>query len=166
MSTSPLADLFRPTGSEKISIGTLGYVRARNRQRAYSLIIREFKKSGLSQAGLAKRLGKGTDVICRLLSRPGNWGLDTFSDLLFGICGSLANFGAPHPIPASVVTTVRKPDDLMTITRVHDVPSIQSQPSAVSLSKRKTEPEKAKLITQTRQATRETIIDVVFDVAA
>jgi hypothetical protein len=143
MSTSPLIDQFRPTGSQKISIGTLGHVRTRNRQRAYSLIVREFKKSGLSQADLAKRLGKGTDVICRLLSRPGNWGLDTFSDLLFGICGSLGSFDAAHPLPTSTVTAgkvaARQPDDLVSTARIHGVSGIQLLPTTVSSSKTKIE---------------------------
>jgi hypothetical protein len=165
MSTSPLADLFRPTGSEKISLGTLGYVRARNRQRAYNLIVKEFKKSGLSQVDLAKRLGKGTDVICRLLSRPGNWELDTFSDLLFGICGSLANFVAPQPLSASGTAKVRKPNDLVTVASIQDVQTIQSQPTAVSVRKKKTEPKMMRLIAAPRQAAGETIVDV-SDVAA
>jgi cyanate lyase len=120
MNTSPLASLFKPRASDKISLGTLGYVRARNKQRAYSLIIREFKKSGLSQADLAKRLGKGTDVICRLLSRPGNWGLDTFSDLLFGITGSLANFAATRSLPATQTMAVPLEQSVTTVIKLED----------------------------------------------
>jgi hypothetical protein len=136
MSTSPLATLFKPTGSNKISLGTLGYVRARNKQRAYSLIVKEFSKSGLSQADLAKRLGKGTDVICRLLSRPGNWGLDTFSDLLFGITGSLANFSATQPLPVTKTVAVPvKTSEMIAVARVHDdARSLQSQPTAAARS--------------------------------
>jgi hypothetical protein len=83
MSTSQTTVLCKPEGSNKISIGTLGYIRARNRLRAYNLVIREFKKSGLTQADLARRLGKAPEIVSRLLSRPRNWELDTFSDLLF-----------------------------------------------------------------------------------
>ena len=100
MSTSRTSVLSKPTGSDKISVGTLGYVRARNRQRAYDLVVRELKKSGITQAELARRLGKGQDAVSRLLSRPGNWELDTLSDLLFAISGSVPRFSAEDLLPA------------------------------------------------------------------
>jgi hypothetical protein len=105
MTTSRTSALSKPTGSGKISVGTLGYVRARNRQRAYDLVVRELKKSGITQSELARRLGKGQDAVSRLLSRPGNWELDTLSDLLFAISGSVPRFSADDPLaarPASV----------------------------------------------------------------
>ena len=58
----------------------------------------EFVKSRLSQADLARRLGRGTDVVCRLLGGPGNWTLDTISDLLFAISGAAPVFGVEHPL--------------------------------------------------------------------
>ncbi|HEY1543184.1 MAG TPA: hypothetical protein VGG01_12305 [Xanthobacteraceae bacterium] len=134
MSTSAFTTLFKATGSDKISLGTLGYIRARNRQRAYSLIVGLFKKSGLTQVELAKRLGRGTDVISRLLSRPGNWELDTFSDLLFGISGSLASFGAPQPLTSAAIMR-RKTESIGSgniMTLRHNKPSFQSQPTATS----------------------------------
>ena len=97
MTTSRTSVLSKPIGSDKISVGTLGYVRARNRQRAYDLVVRELKKSGITQAELARRLGKGQDAVSRLLSRPGNWELDTLSDLLFAISGSVPCFSADDP---------------------------------------------------------------------
>ena len=100
MSTSRTSALSKPTGSDKISVGTLGYVRARNRQRAYDLVVRELKKSGITQAELARRLGKGQDAVSRLLSRPGNWELDTLSDLLFAISGSVPRISADDPLHA------------------------------------------------------------------
>src|SRR5262245_56688638 len=83
MSTLRTTSLAEPTGTGKISRGTLTYVRGRNQHRAYDLVIRELKKSGITQADLARRLDKGQDAISRLLSRPRNWELDTLSDLLF-----------------------------------------------------------------------------------
>jgi hypothetical protein len=100
MTTSRTSALSKPTGSDKISVGTLGYVRARNRQRAYDLVVQELKKSGITQAELARRLGKGQDAVSRLLSRPGNWELDTLSDLLFAISGSVPRFSADDPLAA------------------------------------------------------------------
>jgi transcriptional regulator with XRE-family HTH domain len=98
MSTSQTTGLSEPVGADKISVGTLGYIRARHRQRAYDLVIREFKKSGMTQADLARRLGKSPEVISRLLARPSNWEADTFSDLLFAISGAIASYRAEYPL--------------------------------------------------------------------
>ena len=69
----------------------------------YDVVIKEFKRSGLSQADLARRLGLGTDRVCRLLGGPGNWTLDTSSDLLFAISGAEPVYGLAYPLdrPAS-----------------------------------------------------------------
>jgi hypothetical protein len=96
MSTSPLIAQFKPTGSATISRGTLGYVRTRVRQWAYNLLVAEFKKSCVSQADLGKRLDKAPEIISRLLSRPGNWELDTFSAAIFALTGGLLTFGVRH----------------------------------------------------------------------
>jgi hypothetical protein len=90
--------LSSPMGSERIAPGTLGYFQARNKHNAYDLVMEEFTKSGLSQADLARRLGKGTDQICRLLGGPGNWTLDTLSDLMFAISGAAPTFGVDYPL--------------------------------------------------------------------
>jgi hypothetical protein len=90
--------LAEPVGSETVPIGTFGYFQARNRYRAYSLVLEAFKNSGLSQADLARRLGRAPEVVCRLLSGPGNWGMDTFSDLLFAIAGETPVYGKERPL--------------------------------------------------------------------
>jgi len=102
MSTSVTTGLSEPIGSEKISIGTLGYVRTRNRQRLYDLVIGEFKKSGLRNIDLANRLGKAPEVVHRLLSRPQNWEGDTLSDLLFAICGGVLKVSTDRPLARTV----------------------------------------------------------------
>lgn len=116
MSTSQTTGLSEPIGADKISVGTLGYIRARHRQRAYDLVIKEFKKSGITQADLARRLGKSPEVISRLLARPTNWEADTFSDLLFAISGAIASYRAEYPlsqriqeIPAEQIKPVSAP---------------------------------------------------------
>jgi hypothetical protein len=99
MSTSQTTTgLSRPTTDEKISLGTMGYINARNRQRAYDIVIGEFKHSGISQAALASRLGKPPEVVSRWLSRPQNWESDTFSSLLFGISGAIPRYTLEHPL--------------------------------------------------------------------
>lgn len=100
MTTSPTTVLFDPNSTDKISAGTFAYINARNRQNLYNLIIREFKKSGLSQADLARRLGKTTDLICRWLGRPRNLEIDTASELLFAISGGALTFQLQYPSTA------------------------------------------------------------------
>ena len=97
MSTSQTVARFDPNSTEKISSGTLAYIRARNKNALYNLIIREFKKSGLTQTDLAKRMGRTADVVCRLLGRPTNMEIDTASDFLFAICGAAFRFETHRP---------------------------------------------------------------------
>jgi hypothetical protein len=98
MTTSRTTTLSKPSGSAKVPLGTFAYFRARNKRRAYDLVIKEFKKSGLSQADLSRRLGKGTDRVCKLLGGPGNWTLDTVSDLLFAISGAEPKYMLDYPL--------------------------------------------------------------------
>ena len=125
MSTSRTTRLSEPTGSEKISIGTLGYVRARHRQRAYDLVIREFKRSGITRADLARRLGKGQDVISRLLSRPQNWELDTLCDLVFAISGTVPAYGTSFPLSGH--TPISNVDQMV---KQEPAPPVRPQPQA------------------------------------
>lgn len=90
--------LSNPVDGQKIPPGTLGYFQARNKYNAYNLVMDEFMGSGITQAELARRLGKGTDVVCRWLSGPGNWTLDTMSDLLFAISGAAPVYDADYPL--------------------------------------------------------------------
>ena len=90
--------LRNPTDGDRVPLGTLAYFQARNKRNAYDLVMGLFENSGLSQAELARRLGKGTDQVCRILSGPGNWTLDTLSDLLFAISGAAPVFSVDHPL--------------------------------------------------------------------
>ena len=100
MSTSPKTSttswLKKPEGDAKIPAGTFGYINARIRQRAYDLVIREFKKSGISQAVFARRWGKAPEVVSRFLARPGNWELNTWTEALFAINGAIPTFATAH----------------------------------------------------------------------
>jgi len=98
---SQTTTLVEPTGDERIADADLAYFAARNRRKIYSAVIKEFKESGLSQMQLAKRLGKRPEVICRWLSGPGNWGLDTVSFLLFGLSGGELSYHVVHPLRQS-----------------------------------------------------------------
>ena len=79
--------------SPQVSLKTLGYLRAQFRNRLHQLILTEFKKKekhGFTKADLARRIHKKPEQITRLLGAPGNWTLDTVSDLLLGMGGRLA----------------------------------------------------------------------------
>lgn len=101
MRTSRSTILHEPSGTDRVPESTLAYFRARNKHRLYSVVIGEFKRSGMSQADLARRLGKGTDVVCRWLRSPGNWTADTVSDLLFAISGAEAGYSIRYPLSTS-----------------------------------------------------------------
>jgi hypothetical protein len=74
-----------------LSAETRAYFQARLRNRLYDLVLRKFSQAEgekqMTKAELARRIGRRPEVITRLLSSPGNWTLDTVSDLLLGIAG-------------------------------------------------------------------------------
>jgi len=64
------------------------YFQARLRNRLFNFVLSKFgeeQKKGLTQAALARRIGKKPDVVNRWLGSPSNLTLDTLSDLLLGI---------------------------------------------------------------------------------
>ena len=72
------------------------YFQERLRNRLYSMVLSEFsaraKAEGLTQASVATRIQKRPEQVNRWLASPGNWTLDTVSDLLLAIAGSELNF--------------------------------------------------------------------------
>jgi len=98
MNTSLTALLSDPVGDDLVPISTFSYLRTRNKRRLYSLVMGEFKRSGISQATLARRLGKKPEIVCRLLAVPGNWKNDTVSDLLFAISGAEVSYSLNFPL--------------------------------------------------------------------
>ena len=93
MNISQTTMLSKPSGNLAIPKAAFAYLRTRLKHRIHTLIIREFKKSGLTQADLARRLGKDAPQLSRLLSSPGNMTVDTISDLLFAIDGKELSVG-------------------------------------------------------------------------
>jgi hypothetical protein len=69
--------------------GKLEYFRARLQSRFHQIVLAEFLRQedalGLTQAELARRIGRGADQVNRWLGAPGNWTLQTVSDLLLGM---------------------------------------------------------------------------------
>ncbi len=98
MPTSRITSLSKPTVGTRVPAATQAYLRARNKRKAYDLVIKEFKKSKLSNAELALRLGRGADRVCKILAGPSNWTLDTMSDVLFAISGAEPVYGLQYPL--------------------------------------------------------------------
>ena len=77
---------------EKIPLGTLSYFRERFRDRLYDLVVEEFLKrnaeTGLTRAEVARRIGRRPEQITRWFGAPGNWTIETVSDLLLAIAKS------------------------------------------------------------------------------
>jgi|SRR6185437_13121766 len=71
----------------------LVYFRTRCRNRFYQTVVAYFaeqaKENGLTKAELAKLLNKDPGQVNRWLSGPGNWTLDTISDLLLAMNAEL-----------------------------------------------------------------------------
>jgi hypothetical protein len=88
MTTSQTSFLSEVENGEPIPVGKLSYLRERTRNLLYDFIVRKFieaERHGLTQAELARRIGKRPEVVNRMLGSPGNWRIDTISDLLVGI---------------------------------------------------------------------------------
>lgn len=92
MPTSPTSFLSEILEGTRIPIGKRAYFQERLRNRVYDMIVAEFlrlsEKTGLTQKKLSERVGRGPDQVNRWMSSPGNWTLDTVSDLLLGIAGA------------------------------------------------------------------------------
>ncbi|MFK0384959.1 helix-turn-helix domain-containing protein [Agrobacterium sp. NPDC090273] len=96
MSQSNL-ELAKPVDSEAISPRALGYVTENARAEVFDLVVRNCIESGISNALLAKRMGKDPAQISRLLGAPGNWTIDTIAKLLFAIDGRFLNVDSYWP---------------------------------------------------------------------
>jgi len=83
---------------DQIPLGKRSYFRERLRNRLYSFVLGKFaiaeQHNGLTKAELARRLDRRPEVITRLLGSPGNWTLDTVSDLLLGISAEELDLGS------------------------------------------------------------------------
>lgn len=98
MNTSPPRSfLSEVLSSEPIPLGKLAYFRGRLRNRLYEFILTEFMKrqdkEKLAKADLARRIGRRPEQVSRWLGAPGNWTLDTVSDLMLAM-GTEPEFSA------------------------------------------------------------------------
>ena len=92
MSTSKTTSFLSEIAEGKpIPPAKLAFFQARLRHNLYDFIVNKFvemeRAEGLTKAELARRIGCEPALITRRLGAPGNWTLDTISDLLIGIAG-------------------------------------------------------------------------------
>jgi hypothetical protein len=87
MTISHTPDLFEEIQTGKpIPLGKLAYFRTRLRLELYDFILRRFHaQENLTKAELARRIHRSPDVVNRWLGAPGNWTIDTLSDLMIGM---------------------------------------------------------------------------------
>ena len=99
MTTSPktLLKSISSLEDEQISPAMLGYFHATAQDEAHGVILRLFREraeeNSINRAFIARRLGKGPEQITRWLGAPGNWRLDTFTNLALAL-GHKPTFGS------------------------------------------------------------------------
>ena len=101
MNTSQTTSNSNDDDIERISRGELAYVTARNQHAAHNLLLRAIKDSGLSQKQLAKKTGMDEATVSRLLRRPSNFQINTYSRLLYGACGAYLSVAPAFPEKAT-----------------------------------------------------------------
>ena len=89
MTISQTAFLSEILAGAPIPVSKLAYFRRRFRNRIHSAVLSEFmrleKTNKISRAVLARRIGCRPEQVTRWLGAPGNWTLDTVSDLLLAM---------------------------------------------------------------------------------
>jgi hypothetical protein len=95
MSTQTPTSLETPTSSDPsaadqpLPVAVISYFRSRLANRIHEVVLTEFSANELegktSRAKLARIIRRKPEQITRWLGSPGNWTLDTVSDLLLGI---------------------------------------------------------------------------------
>lgn len=92
------SSLSKPSARTKIPSSQIAYIQTRAKLDLFNLVHSELRKSGVTQADLAARLGKGADRVCKILGAPGNWTIDTVSELLFAISGATLRPEVQYPL--------------------------------------------------------------------
>jgi hypothetical protein len=133
MPTYQTFTLSEPSDSDKISASVLAYFQERNRNRIHEIVLTEFIKSGITQTSLASRLGQKPARVSKLLGAPGNWTLDTVSDLLFSISGAEASYSISYPIQ-NPVRNYSSPDWVITHSGNTATVNASSSSSAASVN--------------------------------
>jgi len=95
MTTSQTSVFLTEMSEEKpIPAGKLAYFRTRLRYALHEIVLNEFlgqKATGkTNKAHLAKRIGRKPEQVSRWLGAPGNWTIDTLSDLCLAMNSELS----------------------------------------------------------------------------
>lgn len=106
--------LCKPKRGEQIHLYDLGVMRARNKNKAHSLLLEIFQESGMTKAEIAKMLGKKPEQVTRWLAGPGNLTLETLSDLIFAIRGEAFTLSLKDDL-SRAKSNRKQPDWLQTI---------------------------------------------------
>jgi hypothetical protein len=89
MTTSKKKSSMQANSDEAIIPSDLGYERERFRNVVHQAVLEKFleesEKSGFSRAQMSRRLRKKPEQITRWLGAPGNWTLDTVTDLMLAM---------------------------------------------------------------------------------
>lgn len=85
MTTSQTQFLSEIVSGERIPDGKQSYFRTRLKNSFHDVVLTQFADLNINKADLARRLGKEPAQITRWLGSPGNWTLDTLSDILLGM---------------------------------------------------------------------------------
>lgn len=109
MTTSPTrSSRFDGSDRDALPPGKFAYFRERQRNRLHEVVLREFLRSKLTKAELARRMGKKPEQVTRWLAAPGNWTLDTVSDLLLAISAGELAIDVSYPFERSERGRARK----------------------------------------------------------
>jgi hypothetical protein len=95
--------MFPPIPERRVPSVTFSYFNARNRRHVYNFLMREFRRSGITQAELAVRTGKSREIISRLLGQPSNMTADTAAELIFAISGGEIEYHITYPLNRSAI---------------------------------------------------------------
>jgi len=110
------------------SAATLAYFRERLRHRIHQFVLGEFRnrqKDGLTQADVARFLDRRPEQVHRWLGTPGNWTLDTVSDLLLAISKAELEFSV-NPLDGRAARNFRGPEWINQVTGTSAQPIQQS----------------------------------------
>ena len=93
MNTFQTRSSYSDVAAEQISEGTLAYFSERARLKIFNMVMSELKNKietdkHFTRTLLAKKIRKSPSRLTKMLASPGNWTIDTISELLLGICGA------------------------------------------------------------------------------
>lgn len=100
MTTSPTTTNNDVAERDHISRGDLAYAASRNQHTAHNMLLNAVKNSGKTQKELARLTGIDEATISRILRRPSNCQLNTYSKLLYAASGAFISMAPLFPASA------------------------------------------------------------------